>query len=40
MGIGVQLGIEEKGDAQAYKNNGTKSFGYGNNIIIISKVKN
>ena len=40
MGIMVQLGIEEKGKAQASKSNGSKSFGYADNIIIITKVKN
>ena len=40
MGIVAQMGIEEKGDAQAYKSNGSKSFGHTVNIIIITKVKN
>ena len=40
MGIMDQMGIEEKGNIQAYKSNGSKSFGYANNIIIIKKVKN
>ena len=39
MGIRKQMGIEERGDTQAYKNKESKSFGYANNIIII-KVKN
>ena len=40
MGIGARLGIDEKGDAWAYKSNESKSFGYANNNIIITKVKN
>ena len=40
MGIDARLGIEEKGNARAYKSNGSKSFGYDNNNIIIIKVKN
>ena len=38
MGIIRQMGIEEKGDAKAYKIKESKSFRYANNIII--KVKN
>ena len=40
MGIIMQMGIEEKGDVQAYKSKKSKSFGYTNNIIIIIKAKN
>ena len=40
MGNIMQMGIEEKGDAQTYKSKESKSFGYANNIIIIIKVKN
>ena len=39
MAIRKQMGIEEIGDAQAYKSKESKSFGYANNIIIIIKVK-
>ena len=40
MVIMVQMRIEEKGNIQAYKCDGSKSFGYTDNIIIIAKVKN
>ena len=34
------MGIEERGDAQAYKSKESKSFTAANNNIIIIKVKN
>ena len=40
MAIRMQMGIDERGDAQAYKSKESKSFGYANNFIIIIKVKN
>ena len=40
MGIKREMGIKGKGDARAYKSKELKSFGYTNNIIIITKVKN
>jgi len=39
-GIDNQMGIERKANERAYKSNKTKTFRYGNNIIIITKVKN
>ena len=39
-GIDNQMGIERKANEWAYKSNKTKTFRYGNNIIIITKVKN
>ena len=40
MAIRKQMGIEERGDAQAYKSKESKSFRSANNNIIIIKVKN
>ena len=40
MGIIRQMGIEEKGDARAYKSKESKSFRSAINNIIIIKVKN
>ena len=40
MGIKREMGIKGKGDARAYKSKESKSFGYFNNIIIMTKVKN
>ena len=40
MGIKGNMGINGEDDDQAYKTNGTKSAGYGDNNNINSKVKN